>query len=98
MATAAAWSRFSTPSFSSRCDTWCFTVLGLRKSLWPISALSHPRARSAKLRRIRRDEYPELYRLWHENRDVRLMCSWRALPPRKAAALGVRPLGMKAQP
>ena len=25
-----------------------------------------------KIRRIRRDEYPELYRLWHEHADIRL--------------------------
>lgn len=35
----------------------------------------------AKLRRIRRDEYPELYRLWQKHADIRL---------------GVRPLGMAA--
>jgi hypothetical protein len=35
----------------------------------------------AKLRRIRRDEYPELYRLWEKHADIRL---------------GVRPLGMAA--
>ena len=40
-------------------------------------------ANGKKIRRLRRDEYPEAYRLWRKHAAVRL---------------GIRPIGQKADP